>query len=675
MHVGITRAVGPQHSPSSGAATGKWYVDRMPVRHPPGLLLLLLATTLSCSDYSLNEQKPPQPEADTGDPAPTTPTDTGLSDTDVKPGDSGTPDDQTCEDEARPVDQAVDVDDACVAQPTLGSFTPTVEWQWSVDEVHGGFSQVMSTPAVGSLDDDNGDGVIDGDDTPEIVFTSYGRWGYTGAGIVTAMSGDGSGVLWSVYAPGGEETFGCSGVAIGDLDGDGSPEVCVSGVRSAVVCLSGQDGSLKWAAGTEVSTYGAPAIADLEGDGLAEVIQGRQVFRHDGTTAWLGTGGRGGGFGFSFAADWDMDGQQEVVAGNTVYDTDGSTLWTHALGDGMPAVGDFTADGLPDLVQVTERQVAVVANDGTTLWQAPITTGRGGAPTVADFDGDGEPEVGVAGGALYTVFDTDGTVLWQSPTQDQSSNVTGSSVFDFEGDGDAEVVYADEQNLWVFEGRTGAVLLQVSDHTSGTAFEYPVIADVDGDDSAEIVLASNRLISTTGWYGVTVIGDADSSWARARPVWNQFAYSITNIDSDGSVPDSPIPNWLSWNDFRTAGTELGPSGWRPDLRAGIPETCLDDCDIGQVQVWIPIENTGLLDVQEPVTLAFARDAVGGTEVLRTTATSAESGTARYLGPIVLDRETWGEGSLVAVVDPDDAVDECATDNNSVDLGTWPCTEP
>ena len=42
--------------------------------------------------------------------------------------------------------------------------------------------------------------------------------------------------------------WGSGGVAIGDLDGDGQPEVCTAGVDYAVMCVDGSDGSLVWAA-------------------------------------------------------------------------------------------------------------------------------------------------------------------------------------------------------------------------------------------------------------------------------------------------------------------------------------------------------------------------------------------------------------------------------------------
>jgi hypothetical protein len=89
-------------------------------------------------------------------------------------------------------------------------------------------------------------------------------------------------------------------------------------------------------------------------------------------------------------------------------------------------------------------------------------------------------------------------VLWSRPSQDQSSNVTGSSIFDFEGDGIAEAVYADECFVRVYDGRTGDVLFSQS-HSSCTWYENPVVADVDGDFNAEIVIGSNWNCPTPGF--------------------------------------------------------------------------------------------------------------------------------------------------------------------------------
>ena len=281
---------------------------------------------------------------------------------------------------------------------------------------------------------------------------------------------------------------------------------------------------------------------------------------------------------------------------------------------------------------------------------------------MADFDGDGLPEVGVAGLAYYTVFDTDGAVMWSNPVSDYSSSVTGSSVFDFEGDGDSEVVYADEHTLWVFEGATGAILMAQDGHASGTLFEYPLIADVDRDGSTEIIVASNNY-AYSGWNGITVIGDADASWAPARPTWNQMAYHITNVHDDGTIPVIQKQNWLTWNNFRAGGTILGPSHWQVDLRFGEPEICTAECVNDRVVVTVPVENHGLLD---------AVDAVVDFDGAGTTRLDVPSGQARWTEPTTITRDQWEPGALRLRLDPNGELNECDTTNNVLDLGPWPC---
>src|SRR6185503_3364154 len=134
-------------------------------------------------------------------------------------------------------------------------------------------------------------------------------------------------------------------------------------------------------------------------------------------------------------------------------------------------------------------------------------------PTIADFDGDGRREFATAGGAQYVVFDLDCVaggdpakcggqaqttgVLWSQPSQDQSSNVTGSSVFDFDADGKAEAVYADECFLRIYDGATGTVRYSAA-RSSGTTYENPVIVDVDGDFRTEIVSSVNDYAGNLG---------------------------------------------------------------------------------------------------------------------------------------------------------------------------------
>ena len=613
-----------------------------PLRLPA---LLLLA---ACSDYDLTGTD----KAAGGDGSGTSPLDSGTAPSCADPDLAEMP---------------FTVDESCLVEPGEGSFEPVIEWQWSTHPTYPDYHQIMSTPAVANLTDDDGDGDIDEDDIPEVIFNSFKSSGYTIAGVLTAISGDGGALVWAVDAPGGYPIYASSGVAVGDLEGDGSPDVCVAGTTASVVCLEA-DGSFKWASGATPYYVGCPAIADMDGDGRAEVIFGNLVFDFLGNQVGEGAGGVGGRY-MSFAVDMDQDGDLEVVAGSSVYEMDGTLVWDDGLGDGIPAVGDFDGDGLPEVVRTTGSTVVLTDTDGTVLWQVSVPGTGGGAPTVADFDGDGEPEVGVAGLALYTVFDTDGTVLWSNPTQDASSSVTGSSVFDFDRDGSSEVVYADEQNLWVYDGATGAVKIQLDGHASGTLFEYPIIADVDHDGSTEIVVASNNY-AFSGWTGITVIGDETSSWAPARPIWNQFAYHITNVEGDGKIPKTQTENWKSWNSFRAGGTEIGPSDWLADLSPGEPEICLDRCAEDLAILWIPVGNGGLLDAL-PSRLAV-ESAAATTPVALAEIALLASGASAWAGPFTIERATWGGDPLRAVADYEEAVEECDEEDNTLDLGGWPC---
>jgi hypothetical protein len=242
--------------------------------------------------------------------------------------------------------------------------------------------------------------------------------------------------------------------------------------------------------------------------------------------------------------------------------TDGQTIWEWKAGAwveqpeykgllGHVAVANFGAygvglpAGLPEIAVTNGAQVAIFAIDGTpALEPLVVPGGAGGPPTVADFDGDGLPELAVASGSAYTVVDIDcgpsprpggicpkgacepgpdpcpPGIAWSRATQDASSAITGSSVFDFEGDGHAEAVYADECFVRVYDGATGEVLFSQY-RSSCTWYENPVIADVDGNLRADLVVPSNLAcsdgVSGIGCWGLNADGvDAQFDGLRCK---------------------------------------------------------------------------------------------------------------------------------------------------------------
>jgi hypothetical protein len=103
--------------------------------------------------------------------------------------------------------------------------------------------------------------------------------------------------------------------------------------------------------------------------------------------------------------------------------------------------------------------------------------------------------------------------------------------------------------MFVYDSIDGSVLLQTS-RASGTLSEYPVVADVDNDGSAEIVVVSNRYAGLPD-PTVQVIRDVEDRWIQARRIWNQHAYHVTNVREDGTIPQFEPPHWHTVNTFRT----------------------------------------------------------------------------------------------------------------------------
>lgn len=439
---------------------------------------------------------------------------------------------------------------SCHSSLSMAFTAPDLEWSWTASTTLPTSLNVMMTPSVVDLDKDG---------VPDVIFASTAS---TGGGLVEvgalrALRGSNGAELFTVTDP-AYQVNTASSIATGDIDGDGYPEIVANDSSGTRMIAFEHDGAFKWRSPSlEAVNWGAAALADLDKDGVPEIIVGRQVLNQDGTIRWTGTGGRGSQSNvgpLSLVADVDVDGSPDIVAGNTVYSRDGAIKWRNAnLPDGSNAVGNFDADAQAEVVLVSGGQVWLLEHDLTVKW-GPVAIpggGSGGPPTIADFDNDGSPEIGVAGAVRYAVFETNGTLKWAAVTQDGSSNRTGSSVFDFDGDGSAEVVYSDETKLWIYRGTDGAVLFQTP-LSSCTWHEYPLVADVDGDNDAELLAVANNNCGYGPQRGIFVYGTPGKEWVPTRQIWNQHTYHVTNVNPDGSIPVNEKNNWQTagLNHFR-----------------------------------------------------------------------------------------------------------------------------
>ena len=171
-------------------------------------------------------------------------------------------------------------------------------------------------------------------------------------------------------------------------------------------------------------------------------------------------------------------------------------------------------------------------------------------------------------------------------------------------------------------------------------------------------------------FSFRVIGSGDNSWAAARNIWNQYAYSITNIEDDGSIPEYPYPSWLHWNNFRAGNSETKVGLALPDIQIGEPASCLYHCSEELIDLYIPIENTGLRLIEEEITIYIQKS--DGT-FLADSVLTLEEQEVYWSGPHSFTKEEIERG-IVFFVDEQDQIEECRETNNQLLINRFDCSE-
>jgi hypothetical protein len=592
----------------------------------------------------------------------------------------------------------------CEYKPDAPDFATVLKFSWGGQITEPFATDVMMTPIVIQLDDDDCDGAVTARDVPEIVFTSFHDGKYDQAGTLHSISiVDGAFVeKWSV--PGVVDPS--RQLAAGNIDGVPGNEIVACGADGAVYAF-GADGALRWKTPGPVGCR-MPSLADLDQDGKPEVIvEGGILDGVDGSTKHTYADAVGNELAVS---DVDGDGKLDVVSARRAFRGNGTLLCDSGLDGNWPAVADLDNDGVPEIVGVDywAHQLRIWHVDpskpgGFAVVRAGIDVNgvldpslcadffngnkHGGGPvTIGDFDHDGHPDVALAGGVGYAVFDgkklTDpavadaDTFLWVKQTQDCSSASTGSSLFDFNGDGKNEVLYADERYLRIYEGATGAVLFETC-NTDSTLNENPVVADVDNDGQADIVVASNGVASLcdgTKQAGIRVFGSASGSWVRTRRVWNQHAYHVTNVGEDGSIPQVEQPHWKTpaLNAFRTnkqAGNEFAA----PDATVTVHPACGQGDFVAAV-----VRNLGQAPLTPGVSVTFYKGAPDPGHVIGSgvTTLTLHPGQAEWVLLETTDAEIkQSKAKVSASVEVLPPSHECRTDNNTAPEVFGSCWKP
>jgi hypothetical protein len=328
---------------------------------------------------------------------------------------------------------------------------------------------------------------VDGDRVKELCVQTHSRmW------VLDARTGAlRQFVKWDV-APANVRSYGL--VRFQDLNGDGREDfLCIANFAQHHEVLLNEDGRLKqaWAHGwddsvttrTVATVWAEPPIADVDGDGKAEMVL--SMFRADGEPKWAVriydavTGVLKGKIPDRVAAatgDLDGDGAAEILAEVTTDPTrttvTGACLLKQKAGDWKEVWREEGAR--PAEIQAGTRQ-ASGENDADSL----LVRTAGGTRRLAWKEGGARLEA------------------WQAPPHSGpdlsrvraavGARLQPPLVADVDGDGANEVLHLHAGKVTLYRYRPGQGLVPGDSYPSDT---LPAVADLDGDGKLEMVVGT-----------------------------------------------------------------------------------------------------------------------------------------------------------------------------------------
>jgi hypothetical protein len=327
---------------------------------------------------------------------------------------------------------------------------------------------------------------------------------------------------WTINLSGWDRT---SSPTIADVNGDGVPDVVFGHQDGKVRVVSGATGAELpgWpqsavVAGPAAAIDSTPAVADLDGNGRKEIIVG---------TGSTWQGGHNGGI-----VVFNSNGTERCHfrTGDALNISTGGG--PDGFSDGVyssPAIGDINGDGHPDIVFGSfdhhvyglDRNCNVILsyNVEDTIWSSPV---------LYDIDGDGRQEILIGSDQSVGGFDNwsggefralkwspwGAIELWRRQINDtiQSSAAIG----DIDGDGRPEVVVgggsfygrSDGHRIYAWHADNGSSLPGWPVTTGGSTMSPPTLADVTGDGRPDVIDGSADGV-------VRVIrGNGSTVWAK-----------------------------------------------------------------------------------------------------------------------------------------------------------------
>ncbi len=393
-------------------------------------------------------------------------------------------------------------------------------------------------------------GDLNSDGKPDLVVAN------NGASSVSVLINTGTpGAVTPVFAAKVDFAVGSSpkSVALGDLNGDGMPDIVVAdnGASTVSILLNTMTAGAAtptFAAKTDLATGVGPcsvAVADLNGDGVPDIASANE---YSATVSILINTTAPGAAAPTFAAKTDF---------------------TTGTGPFSVALGDLNGDGKPDLAVANyySDSVSLLFNTTPPGAAAPtfsvrtnFATGTGPfSVALGDLNGDGMADLAVTDSSAASVSILLNTTAPGSVTPSFSAKTdltTGTTpasaaLGDLNGDGKADLAVANANSasvsVFINETAAGATTPSFSVKSDSAVAGSPqavVLGDLNGDGKPDLAVANAVSDAATVLLNTTAAGTAAPSFAQKTDFTTGLTpYAIVAGDLNGDgVPDLAVAN-------------------------------------------------------------------------------------------------------------------------------------